>query len=289
MIKVILHDGNTIDVEIRGEGPAILLPVNPVPVEGAQADELKKWGVDPALGKSLIDGLCDHYRVIAFDYEGHVMQQPKPDSLTPDNVARDFIAVADAAGAPKFAYYGYSWLALSGLQLAIRTNRLSTLIMGGFPPIGGPYQEMLQVTKATHEMSIAGQSEPTAQEQLAMNEVPEAAEDYDWSNVQVTMNEGQTKQFVTLYEHLQHFDDSMAQAQLTCPRLCFAGSIDRIEYGEQWGNVTVDIAGSMIKHHSEISNAGWDVQIVPGLDHTGAMQPANVLPVLRPWLDSVLQ
>lgn len=32
----------------------------------------------------------------------------------------------------KFSYYGYSWLALVGLQLAIRTNRLESLIMGGF-------------------------------------------------------------------------------------------------------------------------------------------------------------
>jgi pimeloyl-ACP methyl ester carboxylesterase len=124
-----LHDGSTI----------VLLPVNPQPVEGPQADELRRCGVDPALGRSLIDGLGDAFQVVAFDYEGQVLQVPKPDTLTPVNLAGDLLAVADAAGTDRFAYYGYSWLALAGLQLAIRTDRLAALVMGGFPPIDGPY------------------------------------------------------------------------------------------------------------------------------------------------------
>nr|BFE87922.1 hypothetical protein GCM10020093_105230 [Planobispora longispora] len=47
-----LHDGSTIEVEVHGSGPAVLLPVNPRPVEGPRADEMRKWGVDPALGRS---------------------------------------------------------------------------------------------------------------------------------------------------------------------------------------------------------------------------------------------
>src|SRR5512132_3146937 len=93
--QAILNDGSTIDIEVYGEGPALLLAVNPVPVEGAQADEMRKWGVDPALGRSLIDGLSDQFRVVAFDYEGHLMKIPQPDTLTPDNIARDLLAVAD--------------------------------------------------------------------------------------------------------------------------------------------------------------------------------------------------
>jgi pimeloyl-ACP methyl ester carboxylesterase len=88
--------------------------------------------------------------VLAFDYEGHVLATPKPDTLTPVNVAGDILAVADAAGAERFAYYGYSWLAMGGLQLAIRTDRLWALAMGGYPPVDGPYAEMLQVTAAAH-------------------------------------------------------------------------------------------------------------------------------------------
>jgi len=206
-------------------------------------------------------------------YEGHVLSVPKPETLTPDNIARDFLAIADAVEADRFAYYGYSWLALSGLQLAIRTNRLTALIMGGYPPIGGPYQEMLRVTMATHEMAISNQG--TAKEKRS-------SEIDDWSDSEVTMTREQTKQFVTLYQSLQDFDDKEA------PRLCFAGSRDKIEYGERWGNVHVDIVGPLIHHDEELKEAGWDVQILEGLDHTGAMQAHNVLPILRPWLDAKL-
>lgn len=96
MPEVRLHDGSAIDVEVRGDGPAVLLSVNPRPVEGPQAIKLRKWGVDPALGRSLIDGLSDAFRVVAFDYEGHVLGTPKPDTLTPANIAGDLLAVADA-------------------------------------------------------------------------------------------------------------------------------------------------------------------------------------------------
>ena len=43
-----LHDQSTFAVEVHGDGPAVLLAVNPQPVEGPQAEELRRWGVDPA-------------------------------------------------------------------------------------------------------------------------------------------------------------------------------------------------------------------------------------------------
>jgi pimeloyl-ACP methyl ester carboxylesterase len=278
-----LHDGSAIQVQIHGEGPALLLPVNPQPVEGPQAEVLRRWGNDPALGRSLIDGLKDAFRVVAFDYEGQVLATPKPDTLVPDNLARDLLAVADSAGADRFAWYGYSWLALSGLQLAIRTDRVSALVMGGFPPIDGPYAEYLRVTTATHRMAAEAPREPAAQ---AAMEAP--ADELDWSTVEVTMSEAQTRQFVTLYQALQGFEDRAAQARLACPRLCFVGSADDIDYGERWGGVRVHLARPLLERRAELEGYGWDVRVLDGLDHTQAMQATNVLPVLRPWLTAAL-
>jgi len=284
MPEAILHDGSRIQVEIYGEGSAILLPVNPKPVQGAQADELRKWGVEPALGRILIEGLSDHYRIVAFDYEGHLQASPKPDTLTPDQVTADLLAVADVARAEQFTYYGYSWLAMVGLQLAIKTKRVSALIMGGFPPIDGPYKEMLSVTTATYKMSLSYSTAPTLDDAFAS--ASSSPEDTDWSTVKVTMSEAQTKQYMTLYQQLSHFNDRSAQAQLTCPRLCFAGSQDRIEYGERWGDVLVDISGPLIHSRDKLITYGWEVHVLDGLDHTQAMQPANVIPLIRPWLDT---
>jgi pimeloyl-ACP methyl ester carboxylesterase len=287
-----LHDGSAIEVQVHGQGPALLLPVNPRPVEGPQADELRRWGNDPALGRTLIDGLADAYRVVGFDYEGHVLQVPKPDTLTPDNLARDFLAVADAAGAERFAWYGYSWLALAGLQLAIRADRLTALAMGAWPPLGGPYAEMLRVTVATHALASAPSSarQGAAGDATAApaSEPASSPEELDWSTVEVTLSEAQTRQFVTLYQALQGFDERTVLPRLGCPRLCFVGSADEIDYGQRWGGVHVSIAGPLVQRRAELEAAGWQVRILDGLDHTQAMQAANVLPVLRPWLDAAL-
>jgi pimeloyl-ACP methyl ester carboxylesterase len=278
-----LHDASTIEVEVHGRGPTVLLPVNPRPVEGAQAEELRRWGADPALGRSLIDGLSDAFRVVAFDYEGQVLQVPKPDTLTPANVAGDLLAVAEAAGADRFAYYGYSWLALAGLQLAIRTDRLAALVMGGFPPVGGPYAQMLQVTTATHEMVSSARSTATTSQPSK-----EPSDEPDWSQVEVSLTETQTRQFVTLYQALQDFDDLAAQAQVRCPRLCFVGSADEITYDQRWGGVQVSLAGPVVNRRAELEALGWEVRVLEGLDHTQAMQAVHVLPILRPWLAGTL-
>ncbi|MBV1853810.1 alpha/beta fold hydrolase [Catellatospora tritici] len=272
MTHATLHDGAHLPLHLTGEGPDLLLAVNPDPVEGPQADAMRAWGADPELGRDLIAGLADRFRVIAFDYEGHVQRHPKPDTLTPDNVAADLLAVADAAGAQRFAYYGYSWLALAGLQLALRTDRLAALVMGGYPPIDGPYRQMLAVTTAAHAKATAPAAPP--------GEVVAG----DWATVQVTSTEAQTRQFVTLYQALRTFDDRAAQARVHCPRLCVVGSADTIAYGPDWGGVVVDIAGPLLRERAAAEAHGWDVAVLDGLDHMGAMQAAAVLPVLRPWL-----
>jgi len=276
MLKVDLPDSAPIECEVSGSGPAVMLLVDPRPVTGERADELSRWGVDPRLGRTLCDELGDRFTVIAVPYEAHALAHPRPDTLTPDVIAADLLAVADAAGADRFACYGYSWLALVCLQLALRTDRLTALAMGGYPPVDGPYREMLAVTVATHEAAVAGPAEAAPD--------PDPS---DWDSSEVTLSPAQTGQFVTLYRALEGFDDRAAMARVSCPRLCFAGSADRIEYGPRWGGVVVDIAGALERHEATLRAAGWAVRRLPGLDHVQAMQPPHVLPVLGPWLDAV--
>jgi pimeloyl-ACP methyl ester carboxylesterase len=261
--EAILADGSRIAIEIYGTGPNLLLPVNPQPITGTQADQMRQYGADPALGQNLIAGLSDIARIIAVDYEGHLWQTPRPQTLTPDHVVRDMLAIADAAGADRFAYYGYSWLAMIGLQLAIRTQRLSALIMGGFPPVDGPYKAMLRVTTAAYEMSGGGQ----------------VADDDEWSTA--GLSKAQTQQYMTLYQALQNFDDRAAQAQITCPRLCFVGSADEMHYGANWGDVFVSLSGPIVRGRAELEALGWEVRVLDGFDHMMAMQAAQVVPILR--------
>ncbi|WP_246486655.1 alpha/beta fold hydrolase [Kribbella qitaiheensis] len=271
-MTAILHDSSTIEFEVYGpvDAPALLLPVNPAPpVEGPEADQLRAWGGDPALGHSLIKGFSEHFRVVAFDYEAQLQTSPKPETLTPGNLAADFLAVADAAEVPTFAYYGYSWLGLAGLQLAIRTDRLTALVMGGFPPLDGPYAAMLQVTEATYELAGAPVSTTPV-------------EPGDWDSTEVAMSKEQAQQFVTLYRALQSFDDHAVH--VSCPRLCIAGSADNIQYGERWGNAYVSIGAAVEKNQSRLEELGWAVHLLPGLDHLQAMHADKILPIAEPWL-----
>ena len=67
-------------------------------------------------------------------------------------------------------------------------------------------------------------------------------------------------------------------------RLAFAGSADRIDYGPAWDNVQVSIGEPLAAHERELTAAGWDVRVLPGLDHIGAMNSRIVLPLLQDWL-----
>ncbi|QHK21744.1 alpha/beta hydrolase [Pseudarthrobacter psychrotolerans] len=274
--QAVLHDGSSIPVTTHGDGPAVLLPVSLAPHTAAEAETLRQWGGDPDLGPILISGLAATNRVIAADYEAHRMAHPAPQTLTPGNIAVDLLAIADAAGVDRFAYYGYSWLALSGLQLALRTDRLRALAMGGFPPLEGPYRSMLAVTRAAHAMSVQTAGEPAG---------PVAApEPGDWDSVSVLTTEAQTQQFVTLYEALQDFDDSAAVLPRDLAKLAFAGAEDQIDYKPVWGGVRVAIGEPLARHQATLTKAGWDVRVLAGLDHMGAMHSAVALPILTGWL-----
>jgi pimeloyl-ACP methyl ester carboxylesterase len=281
--NISLSDGTALAVGLAGNpaNPVVMLPVFKQSVYGKDADNLRMWGVDPELGKHMVEGLSDRFRIIYFDYEGHLMGNPRPELLTPDSICQDFLQIADEMNVPVFSYYGYSWLALAGLQLAIRSDRLESLIMGGFPPLDGPYKEMLTVTTRTHEQAL--RQENNAHTTVQTSEGPEG---FDWSSVQIALDPKQTKQFYTLYDHLREFDDKSIHEQLKLPRLAFAGERDTIVYGENFGGVTVDIAGVLRTHEAALTEQGWDIALLQGedMDHTKAMQPDTVLPLIKPWL-----
>jgi pimeloyl-ACP methyl ester carboxylesterase len=276
-----LHDGSSIEVTILGSGHPVLLPVSLAVADGETAERMRAWGADPSLGHTLAHAVADAgFRVLAADYEGHLQAHPKPATLTADAVAHDLLAIADAGGAGRFAYYGYSVHAVNGLQLAIRSDRVSALAMGGFPPLGGPYPAMLEVTRAAHRMAVENEGRPPQ----PASEVPVG----DWEAAEVTQSAAQTGQFVTLYESLRGFDERAALEKLETPRLAFAGVEDNIDYGPRWGNVRVELGAPLVRHRDELVALGWTVEAIPGADHMVAMQAARVAPILIPWLRSAL-
>lgn len=171
------------------------------------------------------------------------------------------LAIADEVAADTFAFWGHSWGAVIGLQLAIASDRVAALALSGFPPIDGPYSAMLSSVRAlAGEGHIDGLDVPA-----------EVRAEY--------------RQFITYYERLQDFDDRAAQPSLTMPKLYFVGSDDVLPLGRQ---VITRFGDTARQQQAELEHLGWEVDILPGHNHTSLMDAAAVAPVLGPFLDRSL-
>jgi pimeloyl-ACP methyl ester carboxylesterase len=240
------HDGSDTHFEVHGTGPPLLAYARARPPRGPLGAPSR------ALKSGLLASLADRYRVVLMDYPAPA----KPATLTPDNVTRDLLAVADAAGAERFAWYGYSWGAVVGYQLATTTDRVTALLTGGFPPLAGPYAQMLRLAE-----SYAGKA--------------------DRLRLPHKLRDG-LRQWVTYYQGLQAYDDLSAQDRFTMPRRVFVGSEDHVKLG---GERIASLGGTVVRHRAELERVGWEVEVLDGLNHRTAMQPDLVVSQLADFLD----
>lgn len=239
----VAHNGSNIYYEVHGTGPRFLL----------MGFQLQPG--HPSV-QAFVDGLGKDYKIIIASYPpgesnpnaGEAMMY----TFTPAAVTRDYLEIANAAGADEFAYYGYSWGAVCGLQIALRSDRLKALVAGGFPMINGPYRQIQQTLHAI-VFSEAKAKLP-----------PESA-----------------RQMLTYYEALQSFDDRAIQGRLEIPRLNFVGTRDHFTFP---GNVEVEFYKRFSESNGELKAAGWDVISVPDRDHGSTTAPEVVVPLLRKWL-----
>jgi pimeloyl-ACP methyl ester carboxylesterase len=240
--SAVTHDGVTVEIKSHGSGQAVLMHPLPRYDPADQAELALKERLDPAL----IEQLSDRYRLITFEYPG----DPKPQTLTVENVTADLLAIADAAGADRFAWCGYSWTGIIGLHLAFASDRLTALICGGWPPAGGPYDQMLEIVSTPLDIP---------------------SDSYTARMMQ---------QFKTFYEPLQGFDDETPQSRIECPRLCIASADDNI-YDTQVG-------ATIVEGRETLERLGWEVQLVSGLEHMAVLEPDVFIPIIAAWLDRVL-
>lgn len=241
--------------EVYGDGKPLLIGL-PLFASFTQIFGSELHGVlDGYLGR-----LTDHYRVALMDYPSiGASRDIAPGDLTADRVCRDILAVATAAGFDKFTYWGYSWGAAVGLQLADRTDRLSALVLGGWPPLGAPYDGILEATRLK-------QSNP------------------DPSSMKVLRSKEQYRQWETYYASTLNWPEATAVARIRCPRMVyFGGDGDLVEAG-----VPIRIASIIREHRAALIEQGWAVHEVPGQGHGVCVTPELVVPLVRQFLDPAL-
>jgi len=212
-----------------------------------------------AVKDGFLSRLTDRYRVLLVDYP-HVGRTmiPAPAEMTPDRVYSDLMSVADAAGFDRFAYCGHLWGAINGLMLASRSDRVSALICGTWPPLGAPYADMLRGVEV----------------QLA--EPPPHA-------MVILRNPEQYAQWRTFCGGMQEWPEAEIAAAITCPRLALIGA-----------NAESSVAGIPLRLVERLREArpaleamGWTVREIPGAETAAILDPAVMVPEMRTFLERV--
>jgi pimeloyl-ACP methyl ester carboxylesterase len=206
------------------------------------------------------DRLTDRYRVLRVDYPSiGGSRDIAPDDLSADRVCADLLAVATAAGFDRFAYWGYSWGAAAGLQLAARTDRLTALVLGGWPPLDAPYAGILRATRLKQP-------------------------DPEPSSLKVLRSKAQYRQWEAYYASMLHWPEAESVASIRCPKMVFfGGDGDLVEAG-----IPIRIASLIRAHRVRLEQLGWAVHEIPGQGHGVCMAPDLVVPPVRSFLDRVL-
>ena len=87
-------------------------------------------GADHALWNPVLPALTRHFRVVRFDKRGHGASDASPGDYTIEMLAKDALAVADAAGASRFSYLGISIGGMIGQWLGTNAaDRLERLVL----------------------------------------------------------------------------------------------------------------------------------------------------------------
>ena len=241
------HPETGIYFEAHGQGEGIFFGPPLLATTAAGEPEIRD------LKQALLDELASRYRLVFFDYpygRGRSHSSAEP-GIRVEQAVQDLIAIADAAGLDRFIWYGYSWGAVLGYQLAVRTNRLAALIAGGFPPIDGPYAVMRETCR-----------------RLAAHAPP-----------------GHTAEFMAqywrFYESLRDFSDHDCLSKINIPRLCYAGTRDVVEYG---GGGEARIGEILQANRDRLAISGWQVVLIPEADHSTAIHAEAVIPIVRSFL-----
>lgn len=204
--------------------------------------------------------LTDRYRVLRVDYPAiGGSRDIAPDALTADRVCADLLGVASAAGFDRFAYWGYSWGGAVGLQLAARTDRLTALVVGGWPPLDAPYADLLRAT-------CLKQADPEP------------------SSLKVLRSKDQYRQWEAYYRSMLDWPEAESVARIGCPKMAFFGAQgDLVEAG-----IPIRIASIIRAERETLQAQGWRVHEIAGHGHDVCMQPKLFVPQVRAFLDEAI-
>ncbi len=135
----------------------------------------------------------------------------------------------------RFAWWGGTFGAVTGIALAARSDRVSALVCAGWPPLGAPYADMVRGARAQL-------ADPPPHARVILREPAQYAQ---WS---------------TFYASVAAVDEAAQLARLRCPRLVVFGANAESSVGD----VPLPLAATIRARRAELEHAGWRLAEVAG-------------------------
>jgi pimeloyl-ACP methyl ester carboxylesterase len=204
-----------------------------------------------------IDALAMEFFVIAADYPRGIGKTKNSlgFDLTADIVCDDYVSIADKAGVQTFGWFGYSFGGAVGLQLACRTDSVSALVIGGFPPLSAPYAELVQILNTAID-----------------------ARELDRAQM--------LRSAIGFYSSLKSWPEREEVCSLLGPKLLLMGDKDCAE-GLPESN-SLPLAEIVREEEAELRALGWDIVWLAGQDHGTAQRPDLSVGKIREFFNRAL-
>jgi pimeloyl-ACP methyl ester carboxylesterase len=207
-----------------------------------------------------IESLKEKFFLIVADYPRGTGRTGSPQGLAfnPGVAAEEYGRIADAANVGRFGWVGYSFGGAMGLQVACRTDRVTALAIGGFPPLHAPYQLMVDIHRR-----LAGRP----------------------AGMPPDINPGVILSAIGFYTPLASWQEHEALAKLAMPRMVFMGSHDEVA-GE---TPTGPFARILNDSQGELAQLGWQVVWLAGEDHQTTLAFPGARAAVVQFLDHALR
>jgi pimeloyl-ACP methyl ester carboxylesterase len=167
---------------------------------------------------------------------------------------RGLEAILDAANVGRAAFVGYSYGGALAVQVACRSDRLSAVAVGGWPPLEAPFRRLAEIAT---ELA----TDPPAELDLSREMLWSAA---------------------GFYGSLVEWAERDEVPEIDIPRLAFTGTDDEFDAP----NPT--LSDLLRRAEDDLRALGWEIAWIEGADHAGAMDARVSGPVVRAFLERAL-
>ena len=199
-------------------------------------------GTDHCLWDPVMPALTRAFRVIRFDMRGHGASEAPAGEYSIEKLARDALAVADAAGAKRFHYAGISLGGVIGMWLGAHApERLEKLVLSNTSPYFGPEGWTARIAAVQ-----AGGMAAVADMVMGRFFTPAfvAAADARYGTTRRTLLEVNPAGYIGCCAALRDMDQRASLASIKAPTLVIAGTVDQATPPAQGQAIAQAVAGA---------------------------------------------